>query len=552
MKRITRQAAAAALMAMTAYAAHAQSAVDAYTLSRHDLRGSARFMSMGGAFGALGGDMSVLDYNPGGIAVYRSNDIGLTLDLDAQNSTAAIDGMTRSERQTKLTCNSFGYIGAVSTGANAIKYVTFGATYSRANSFNRRFSTPSYGMDNSYTNYIAGVTSRGQWSESDMLGTQKYNPYVSSDAPFMSILSYNSYLINPDPTADNSNNYTGLWGSNSSGLTRSEVIQEGYTDQYNLAIGFNIHETFFVGVSFGVTDINYTERALLIEDIDNAVIPNVRGNGIQYGGTAGYDLNSYKHITGNGFNCKIGLIYKPIHELRLGLAFHTPTWYNLTMSNYASVDYVMSYKYHNGDPTAADSYKYDNWAETNEGYDQVQDWKLRTPCRLIASAATVIANSLIISADYEYRPMQYMHLSDYYGDAYKWQNQDVKDYYKAVNIMRLGAELRLPYSLSLRAGFAYENGGTRADARDGHIDVYTEGPVDAGTSPSFDLTRDVQHVSCGLGWRYNSFYADLAYVNRRTQSYFFPYTSNDFTGYSPRVDITDTNNNVVLTLGFRF
>lgn len=36
----------------------AQSALDAYSISQNDLRGSARFMSMGGAFTALGGDIS--------------------------------------------------------------------------------------------------------------------------------------------------------------------------------------------------------------------------------------------------------------------------------------------------------------------------------------------------------------------------------------------------------------------------------------------------------------------------------------------------------------
>ena len=44
----------------------AQSAVDAYSISRGgDLRGTARFMSMGGAFTALGGDISTLNQNPG-------------------------------------------------------------------------------------------------------------------------------------------------------------------------------------------------------------------------------------------------------------------------------------------------------------------------------------------------------------------------------------------------------------------------------------------------------------------------------------------------------
>ena len=45
----------------------AQSAIDAYNLSQNELRGTARYMSMAGAFTALGGDLSTLNNNPAGI-----------------------------------------------------------------------------------------------------------------------------------------------------------------------------------------------------------------------------------------------------------------------------------------------------------------------------------------------------------------------------------------------------------------------------------------------------------------------------------------------------
>ena len=72
----------------------AQNATDAYQFAQPDLKGTARFMSMGGAFGALGGDMTCLSYNPGGIGVYRNNDIGFTLDLDAQQSKGTSQGVS--------------------------------------------------------------------------------------------------------------------------------------------------------------------------------------------------------------------------------------------------------------------------------------------------------------------------------------------------------------------------------------------------------------------------------------------------------------------------
>lgn len=50
MKKIVPLAAAVMIPAML----HAQSPVDAYNLSQTELRGTARFMSMAGAFTALG------------------------------------------------------------------------------------------------------------------------------------------------------------------------------------------------------------------------------------------------------------------------------------------------------------------------------------------------------------------------------------------------------------------------------------------------------------------------------------------------------------------
>ena len=43
-----------------------------------DLNGTARFIGMGGAMGALGGDISTMGTNPAGIGIYRSNDAMLS------------------------------------------------------------------------------------------------------------------------------------------------------------------------------------------------------------------------------------------------------------------------------------------------------------------------------------------------------------------------------------------------------------------------------------------------------------------------------------------
>ena len=53
------------------FCANAQTDIDALRYSQTSIAGTARFTSMAGAFGALGGDFSSLATNPAGVAIYR-------------------------------------------------------------------------------------------------------------------------------------------------------------------------------------------------------------------------------------------------------------------------------------------------------------------------------------------------------------------------------------------------------------------------------------------------------------------------------------------------
>ena len=124
-----------AAVGLVPVAGMSQAAVDLYNLSRPDLRGTARFMSMGGAFTALGGDISSLNQNPAGIGVYRSSEIGMTLNLDFQSTSTEAQGSKISDSQTRFSFNNFGYIGSISTMSDVMPTFSWGATYARTASF---------------------------------------------------------------------------------------------------------------------------------------------------------------------------------------------------------------------------------------------------------------------------------------------------------------------------------------------------------------------------------------------------------------------------------
>ena len=87
--------------------AQAQGEIDAQRFSREDLHGTARAMSMGGAFGALGGDQTGVSINPAGIAVYRSSEVVGTLNVDNERSSVGDYNANR----TRFNMDNLGFVG---------------------------------------------------------------------------------------------------------------------------------------------------------------------------------------------------------------------------------------------------------------------------------------------------------------------------------------------------------------------------------------------------------------------------------------------------------
>ena len=521
----------------------AQTSFDAYQLSCFDLKGTARYMSMGGAFGALGGDLSTLNQNPGGIGVYRKSDIGITLDIDMQSTQSKSSLMNYKESQTKVSVNNVGYVGTSRTNSDIMPFFNWGFTYNRAATFNRRYSGADH-MQASLSNYIAGCTTTDKWTTDELSGTES-NYFSSYGAPWLSILGYNSYIINP--TSPGSTNYNGLWGNGTTGENEIAVEETGYVDEYEINFGGNFADMVYWGIGVGITDIEYNRNSYYQEYLQNAQIPVQDADGEIVAGPptptsqeVGFGLANRSRITGTGYNFKVGVIVKPINELRLGLAVHTPTYYNLTQSTDGAIDYGFGY----------------SEGDLKPGYTQspvqTTNWKLRTPWRMIASAAVVLGPSAIISADYEYRPYQNMTTKFDNGQSIDAVNGDVKTDYKASNIIRVGAEYRFNDHISARLGYAYESSPTTSTVKNSETMVYTSTPNDTGTNPSYTLDNSTQYITCGLGYRYKGFYADAAYVHKSYSSDFHPFTASNYTETQQPMELNTKSNQIVLTLGFRF
>jgi hypothetical protein len=528
----------------------AQGAINAYQASQSELRGTARFLSMAGAFGALGGDLSTLTQNPAGIGVYRSSEVGATLDIDFQRSSMASQGYSLMSTQTKASCNNFGYVGSFNTGSEVMPYFNWGVTFNRIASFDRTYRGYIPNLNTSWTNYVASFTDGVNYS--DLEGTSTYDPFTDSNYSWNSLLAYNSYLLNP--TSDNT--YAGLWQEyGSTGDATAYVRQHGYSDEYSINFGGNLMNTVYWGIGFGITDLDMTTETYYDESIQNARIPNASDDGSQTG-SARWGIENYERVSGSGFNLKLGLIFKPINEFRFGLAVHTPTWYNLDYSTNAWMDYDLTGTDSDGD------YSYTE-ADNEFSYSGQAYWerKLRTPWRLMASAAGVIGGQFIVSADYEYTAYPDMKFSDSWGE-FTDITSDIKRYYQGSHTLRLGAEYRITPSWSVRAGYSFQSAPSKLEARDGVDYVYT-----TGTQSMYEFRNNRNYLTCGVGYRSGGFYIDAAFVHSTQKSSWsafspFPATSTYGSLYdysipagapeTPRATVTDTHNRLVLSMGFKF
>ena len=104
---------AIAVATLVGLGATAQSAADAYTLTPTQLRGSARFVSMGGAFTSLGSDLSCMKQNPAGLGLYRYSDLGFSFDISIRNSKTQSNAASISNNKTPVIFDNFGYAGVI-------------------------------------------------------------------------------------------------------------------------------------------------------------------------------------------------------------------------------------------------------------------------------------------------------------------------------------------------------------------------------------------------------------------------------------------------------
>ena len=132
----------------------AQTQYDAERFISTDLNGTARFVGMGGAMSALGGDISTMGTNPAGIGLFRRNDVSGTFSLNNTRVEANFGGVTGKDDRSRLSFDQLGVVFSTRMG-DELRFVNFGINYRKQRNFNKRMTMYGDLMGLSLTDQIA-------------------------------------------------------------------------------------------------------------------------------------------------------------------------------------------------------------------------------------------------------------------------------------------------------------------------------------------------------------------------------------------------------------
>lgn len=527
-----------------AMSAVAQETYENAQICTEDLNGTARYVGMGGAMEALGADISTIGTNPAGLGMIRRNMASTSFGMSfIPNSSSSNNNFSAGIKgKNVMNFDQIGFVFNLPSFNDS--YINIGFNYHKSRNFNEILSAAN-SLQNASQNkgsYIKGY--RGSTSNDGFcVGLNKDEEYIGYDnenSKYTSrnfsqndYLLWNAFLVDPD---------TGLFGYNDAAGYGFTSETKGYVGEYDINVSGNSNDNIFWGVTFGIKDVNYNRYSHYgetIVDNKNTYIGNVF-------------ITDEREIKGYGFNIIGGVIIRPIEEspLRFGLSISTPTWYELTSTNYT---------YLNNNTEIG---MYDN-GKSNESYK----FKVFTPWKFGVSLGHTFGESIALGLSYEYSDyasIDNRNITDEYYDSWddtyhssstsdKNMNYNTKESLKGVSTLKFGFEGKVTPNFALRAGYnyvspIYKKNGVRSTTINADACYYSS----TTDYINWDATN---RVTFGLGYNIDNFNIDLAYQYSSRKGDFHPFqdmSESDIINIATVTSVNDERHQILLTLGVKF
>ena len=464
-----------------------QNISDGLNYSSNSYQGTARFNSMSGAFGALGGDMSAIAVNPAGSAVFNNGHFSISFGSENKANQASVLNASNNFDKNSLTLNQ---IGGVITFENLEKdknwsKISLGISYNQTkNNFNE-FSVYNISNSNSIDSYFLNNADGLRLDQiSAFEGESITEAYIDIGNVYgfshqQAFLGYESFIIEPlEYTNENSSYYSNVQSGVFNQTYRS--ISRGYNGKLTANIGLQYNDNIYFGLNLNSHFIDYDNYTILNEINDNGESGQFRINGIYFENK----LSTF----GEGFSAQFGMISKISDVLRIGFTYDTPTWFTITEETTQYLETSM-----------VDEFDENSLLVTNPNAINIyEDYKIQMPSKITASGALVFKNFGLISFDYsrkDYSSMKFKPENDSY---FSELNQEINFTLKEISTYRVGAEI-ISDRFSFRGGFMTEDSPYKST--DNNIDDSING------------------FSLGIGYKLNQSTIDLSYVKTNRLNY---------------------------------
>ena len=470
---------------------NAQNLTDVLRFNQTSLNGSARFTSMGGAFGAVGGDFSAFEINPAGSSIFAFSEAGVTLNNYQLKNTAAYTNISTADKNQNLNIGQLGLVLLLNetTGSGWSK-LAMGFTYNKSVDFDRSFiarGNNSNGIDQYFLSNADGrfLIDISQLEDENL--QDAYLNIANTDglgySAVQALLGYEGYVINPIPLTGveeaealnpelvdrySSNTSAGINGYQHDYYQTSS----GQIRKYAFNISSSYNDRFYIGLNINSYDLRYSEVIDFYEQGYSS------SSGIQ-------DLRFFNELStaGSGGSFQLGMIYKVSPKVRVGLTLDSPTYYRLNdrLDQFLETEVVTQ--------NEITSYLLDPNVDL-----LLPEYRFNSPGSIRGSFSYIIGDKGLISVDYSQKNLSnttFRADNFYFNEDLKAFNAFIENAFLRNKVLQFGGEYRITPFLSLRAGYIAEDASV----------------VD------FDNSRTV--VSAGFGYSFGASTLDVSLQMQR-------------------------------------
>lgn len=482
---------------------------DALRYTDKDLGGSARFKAMSGAFGAVGGDLSAINVNPAGNAIFSYNSAAFSFGFNNKNNKALYKGNETSERYNAIDIGQMGttFVFNSRNPESAMKKFVIGINYENTKNFNNDLYIAGTNPNSSISDYFVSAANFGNkgtaFTENDL--SVHANETLSDAYAYLgsfygidaqqAFLGYQAHVINPNDDGDGyvSNMGTGPYNQ------KNYITSSGFNGKLTGNFATQLGDRFYVGANL---NLHFTDNTRYSAVSEVAAQPTT-------GEVSSLLFENEIYTYGSGFSFNIGAIAKVTDEMRLGLAYESPTWFRLTDELTQSLS---------SNVQAGDNY----YIRPNV-INIYNKYTVQTPASYTGSFAYIFGKSGLISVDYTLKDYSNTKLKP--TDSFSYVNNILSNELTTSSEVRIGAEYRIK-QLSLRGGYRFEQSPYKHHKTVG----------------------DLNSFSAGLGYDFGPSRLDLAY-NHHARSYDQALISS---GMQDAARIKTRENGVTLTYNISF